>query len=90
MTRKSGRFWIRNYMKSDVVRSHISPKSGFRLFGIADPMVRDQHIHLVLGSSQMPDNVGSMLLHASQHKRVNSVSSEYNVQSGCKLPQLGR
>jgi hypothetical protein len=53
-------------------------------------MVRDQHIHLVLGSCQVPDNVGSMLLHASQYKRVNSVSSEYNVQSGCKLPQLGR
>ena len=90
MSQETGHFWIRNHMKTDVVWNPIFPESGCCLFGSVYPFVRDNNIHSVTGATKVLDNVGSMLLHASQHKRVNSVRDKYNVQSACNLPQLAR
>lgn len=88
MSQKTGQFWIRNHMKTDVVRTFISPESGCCLFCIAYAVIGDDYIHNMLSTCKMPDDIGGVLLHASQHKRVNAVRSQYNVQSACKLPQF--
>ena len=90
MSREAGQFWIRNHMKTDVVWNLIFPEPGSRLLGSLNAVIRNNYINAVFTPRKMLNDIGSVLLHASQHKRVNSVRSEYNVQSACKLPQLGR
>ena len=88
MARKPKQFWKWHNMESDVVWNAVLPEYFFRLRSVCYAFICNYNINLVLGSSQLSDDVGSMLLHPAYNKRVNSVSYKKNIQGHANLAKI--
>lgn len=88
MTRKSRQFRKRYKVKPNVVGSWPLPEFCGSSSTVPNAFTGNDDIHFMRSAGHVFNQVGSVLLHAAQHKGIDAVCYEKNLQSGCKLVQI--
>ena len=88
MTRKSRQFRKRYKVEPDVVGNWPLPEFPGSSGTVPNAFACNDNIHFMRCAGHVFNQVGSVLLHAAQHKRIDAVCYEKNLQSGCKLVQI--